>query len=142
MALGAGLLVFQGSKLLLVKSKLGFHCWGPPKGQLKPEETLWDCALRETLEESGYDFSKIFKEEPKTKIKIRYAKNLSYMFYIVSINRLPEKTNILANDEVFGSDWFVINQYILENRRIFQKITRMCYLKIKNDWIVPKVLCA
>ena len=53
---GAMLLTEDRSKLLLVKSYKG-NAWGFPKGKIDKDEEKVDCAVREVLEEVGYDMS-------------------------------------------------------------------------------------
>ena len=55
---GVGCIVARGTQLLLVKSHRGGQ-WSPPGGHLDFGETPEQCAIRETLEETGLQVSNI-----------------------------------------------------------------------------------
>eukprot|EP00124_Ichthyophonus_hoferi_P002439 Ihof_evm7s166 gene=Ihof_evmTU7s166 len=54
---GAILLNGDGSKCVCVKGWENKACWGFPKGKVNKLEKGIDCAIREVLEETGYDFT-------------------------------------------------------------------------------------
>jgi 8-oxo-dGTP pyrophosphatase MutT (NUDIX family) len=47
----SGALVLKGDKVLLLQRKRGY--WYFPGGGIEPGETVEDCAIRETMEETG-----------------------------------------------------------------------------------------
>ena len=52
----AAALVLHQDRLLLIKSRIpqtGEICWVPPGGGVEGEESVFDCARRETFEEAG-----------------------------------------------------------------------------------------
>lgn len=52
--LSCGTIVFdERGCVLLVRTAGGTGRWGVPKGHMEPGETLEECAVRETLEETG-----------------------------------------------------------------------------------------
>jgi 8-oxo-dGTP pyrophosphatase MutT (NUDIX family) len=56
--ISCGTVVYRGScfneaQILLVKQFASNDGWGIPKGHINPEESLEDCAIRETREETG-----------------------------------------------------------------------------------------
>ena len=53
---GAIILNSKSDKILLIKSWKGTN-WGFPKGKIDKDEEKVDCAIREVLEEVGYDIS-------------------------------------------------------------------------------------
>ncbi len=48
---GVGCIVMRKERLLMVRSRRGF--WSPPGGKLEFGESLEECAIRETAEETG-----------------------------------------------------------------------------------------
>lgn len=60
LSLGAGLVVIQNNKILLVhpKGSKWKYSYSIPKGHINPGEDLIDTALRETREEVGLNFKK------------------------------------------------------------------------------------
>jgi 8-oxo-dGTP diphosphatase len=53
-AISAGTIVLRERHLLLVHHRgEGYDFWLPPGGRLRGEESIFDCAARETLEETG-----------------------------------------------------------------------------------------
>jgi 8-oxo-dGTP diphosphatase len=53
-AMSAGAIVLRGGQLLLVHHRgEGYDFWVPPGGRLRGAESIFDCAARETLEETG-----------------------------------------------------------------------------------------
>ena len=53
-AISAGAIVLREGQLLLVHHRgEGYDFWVPPGGRLRGEESIFDCAARETLEETG-----------------------------------------------------------------------------------------
>lgn len=59
--IGVGVLLFKNGKLLLGK-RIGSHgtgSWGLPGGHLEPGESVTDCAIRETEEETTLKITRI-----------------------------------------------------------------------------------
>ena len=53
-AISAGTIVLREGQLLLVHHRSeGYDFWLPPGGRLRGEESIFDCAVRETQEETG-----------------------------------------------------------------------------------------
>jgi ADP-ribose pyrophosphatase YjhB (NUDIX family) len=53
-AISAGAIVLREGQLLLVHHRAdSYDFWVPPGGRLRGEESIFDCAARETLEETG-----------------------------------------------------------------------------------------
>jgi 8-oxo-dGTP diphosphatase len=53
--ISAGAIVLQGDRILLVHHRRTgeFNFWVPPGGRLEGSESIFDCARRETFEETG-----------------------------------------------------------------------------------------
>ena len=59
-SIGVGVLIFNHQGQLLLgqrRSMLGEGTWAPPGGHLEYGESLEDCAIRETREETGLEIS-------------------------------------------------------------------------------------
>jgi bifunctional NMN adenylyltransferase/nudix hydrolase len=59
-------LVTNGNKILLIRRKKapGKQCFAMPGGHLEANETIFECSIRETFEETGVDLSKCVKDAP------------------------------------------------------------------------------
>ena len=77
------------TKVVLIKS---FGYWGLPKGKVNKGETEFECSLRETLEEVGFDATPL--ADPKLFIDSSTAKR-NAKFYVVF--DVPEKTPFQTN---------------------------------------------
>jgi 8-oxo-dGTP diphosphatase len=55
--IGVGIIITNGNKVLFGKrvSKHGYGYWCPPGGKLEYQETIFECAGRETLEEANIE---------------------------------------------------------------------------------------
>lgn len=68
----AGFLIFRRLRerieYLMLQASYGQHHWSPPKGHVDPGEDDFKTALRETMEESGYQESdlRVFKNQTRT----------------------------------------------------------------------------
>lgn len=107
----AGSVVFRMNErgeidFLLIKHKLNERTWGFPKGHLEEGESIEECAVRETWEESGvvarllYEISPIFtsnKNENKT-VHLFLAKHLN-----------PQHGLKVNGNEIVEAKWFPIN---------------------------------
>eukprot|EP01133_Synstelium_polycarpum_P004065 gene4065-4737_t len=91
-------------KALFVK---GFHSssWGFPKGKVNKDELDSDCAVREVLEETGFDISPYL--DPRHFIEI-FMKEQKIKLYIVA--GIPEDTFFLprTRKEISKIEWLLI----------------------------------
>ena len=76
---GAMLLNPGATKVLLVKSWHG-KTWGFPKGKIDRDEDKASCAMREVLEEVGYDISALI--DPDAYIELQAASRLSSLLML------------------------------------------------------------
>ena len=60
---GVGVLILKDGKILLSqrKGEYGRDTWSPPGGNLEYNEDVFDCAKRETLEETGIEIENLQK---------------------------------------------------------------------------------
>lgn len=81
MQLSCGIII-DTPKGWLVCHATGTTHWDFPKGGIEPNESAIDCAIRETLEETGLDLSE-FKQEMVDLGQHPYIRNKElHMFYI------------------------------------------------------------
>lgn len=128
-----GLAIMNSKYELLVRQpyKNQLDYWELPKGQLEDfDKTYFDCAIRETLEETGVDYKDIepfikgdiityterydglLKNKPSRKVKKVIG------IYFIMLNELFDKTNIIyhENDSV-NVDWLPLNTLMLDSYR-------------------------
>lgn len=58
-------------KCLLVKGWKSGSSWSFPRGKIDQDEDDRDCAIREVLEETGYDLAGMVREEDKIEINLK-----------------------------------------------------------------------
>lgn len=153
---GAGLILILNNKILLVRTRIGNRGWGPPKGHVEKEDddSFWNCMLRETREETGYDFTDLLDESEAKSIIIHYTSKCNYKFFIVIKNdsnfELPIQNNIESQDEVSQAKWFdyfdfdfAINNNTKNKRKsknkkkeMLQRITIQCFKALKRKKFV------
>lgn len=102
---GAMLLNPGATKVVLVKSWNG-HTWGFPKGKIDRDEDKVSCAVREVLEEVGYDISS--KVDPNAYVEMQIKHFPSLRLYVV--RDVPEDTQFATRTkkEIGGIEWFKI----------------------------------
>lgn len=99
---GTIILDFTKKRVLLIQSYNKF--WGLPKGHIEPNESLKQCAIRETLEETG-----IFLYE-KDLIKVYDVYNGDGVYFIVNGSGLQYDISKIHNlHEITGISWFCID---------------------------------
>jgi len=97
----AGCIILKNNKVLLIQSYGKF--WGLPKGHLEENETITECAIRETFEETGI---KLNSNEFKKEIKL-YNGEVTY-FFVDGDNIDYNINNILDKQEITGINWICI----------------------------------
>ncbi|KIZ01783.1 putative DCP2 decapping enzyme [Monoraphidium neglectum] len=61
--MGAILLDARMEHVLLVRGFKGASCWGFPRGKIMKDESDADCAVREVMEETGYDLEGLLNSD-------------------------------------------------------------------------------
>ncbi|KAG4090738.1 hypothetical protein H8356DRAFT_1005118 [Neocallimastix lanati (nom. inval.)] len=85
---GAIILNEKMDKCLLVKGWSARSGWGFPKGKINKEEPDIDCAVREVMEETGYDISEFVKEGDYIELLIKEQRIRLYI-----VTGIPEDTH-------------------------------------------------
>lgn len=123
-----GVLIFKDDKILLVRHvnpKDNYEFYVPPGGGLKDDETLFDCAVRETWEETGlrikpshivYLRQFIFKEFNENNIDIYLVAE------IVSGSLTTKNMHGKGNDEHFIKDLKFFDNKEIQKINVFPKI--------------------
>jgi len=91
----------QKNKILLVQSR--GQMWGPPKGSIKENEEVVDCAIREVKEETGLDI-----EEKNFLGSIIIKSKAQYYFTNMNETDVVLQTHIEDND-ANGIGWFDVD---------------------------------
>lgn len=66
-------------RVLLVKGWKNTACWGFPRGKIHKNETDAQCAVREVLEETGYDIEDLVVEEDFIELTLDGKRNKLYI---------------------------------------------------------------
>lgn len=106
--IGAGTIILDhiNKKVLVVQSYNGK--WGLPKGEKNTNETLEECAIRETFEETGF---KLLPSDLKKKRTVYYGEG---NYFFVDGTNLDSKTieNYKFNEEITGIMWISTDDII------------------------------
>ncbi|KAJ8260815.1 hypothetical protein COCON_G00165380 [Conger conger] len=92
---------------LLVQGYLAKSGWGFPKGKVNEDEAPHDCAVREVLEETGFDIrDRICKD---TYIEQKITDQLARLYIIPGVPR-DTKFNPKTRKEIRNIEWFRVEQ--------------------------------
>ena len=107
------------SYFLLLKDKNGNH-WDLPKGHLEPEESLYDAALREIIEETGITKGELnFIKKLKHTNSYSFFRNNQTVEKMVHIFLFESRTNSVSLSEEHSQFvWLPISQ--IEQKLTFQ----------------------
>lgn len=104
---GAILLSESLSHVLLVQSFFSKASWGFPKGKVNQDETPVHCALREVLEETGFDASHIIQED--LYLEHTYNDQMTRLYLVpgvpIGFKFIPQTRN-----EIKACQWFPIEE--------------------------------
>lgn len=93
--------------VLLVQGYLAKSGWGFPKGKVNKDEAFHDCAVREVLEETGFDIrDRICK---KTYIEQRISDQLARLYIIPGVPK-DTKFNPKTRKEIRNIEWFPMDK--------------------------------
>nr|XP_058956380.1 m7GpppN-mRNA hydrolase-like [Pocillopora verrucosa] len=102
---GAILLNQSLDKCVLVQS-FSSKSWGFPKGKVNKDESGFDCAVREVLEETGFEMR--FYADPDTYFEHNFQDHQIRLYVVPGV---PEKTVFqpLTRGEIKNIQWFYID---------------------------------
>ncbi|XP_056089201.1 m7GpppN-mRNA hydrolase-like isoform X2 [Rhinichthys klamathensis goyatoka] len=93
--------------VLMVQGYLAKSGWGFPKGKVNEDEAFHDCAVREVLEETGFDIrDRICK---KTYIEQRILDQLARLYIIPGVPK-DTKFNPKTRKEIRNIEWFPVDK--------------------------------
>lgn len=105
---GAILLAEDWNKCLLVKGWKSSAAWGFPKGKINQNEPERDCAIREVLEETGYDCTPLLPEDSKDYMDLTMREQ-RLRLYIVPGVKESTKFETLTRKEISKIAWFKLS---------------------------------
>lgn len=103
---GAIMLNREMSKCVLVKGWKASASWGFPKGKIDQGEEDANCAVREVLEECGFDVSKYLKADEYIDMVMREQ---TVRLYVVTGVPLETKFEPQTRKEISKIDWFALD---------------------------------
>uniref|UniRef100_A0A3Q3AWW4 m7GpppN-mRNA hydrolase n=1 Tax=Kryptolebias marmoratus TaxID=37003 RepID=A0A3Q3AWW4_KRYMA len=104
---GAIILDESLDNVLLVQGYLAKSGWGFPKGKVNEDEAPHDCAVREVLEETGFDIkNRICKD---TYIEQKITDQLVRLYIIPGVSK-DTKFNPKTRKEIRNIEWFSIEK--------------------------------
>lgn len=104
---GAIILDESLDNVLLVQGYLAKSGWGFPKGKVNEDEAPHDCAVREVLEETGFDIrDRICKD---TYIEQKITDQLARLYIIPGVAK-DTKFNPKTRKEIRNIEWFSVEQ--------------------------------
>lgn len=104
---GAIILDEKLESALLVQGYLAKSGWGFPKGKVNEDEAPHDCAVREVLEETGFDIKNRISKERYIEQKI--TDQLVRLYIIPGVSR-DTKFNPKTRKEIRNIEWFPIDK--------------------------------
>lgn len=104
--IGTGVIVIKNNKVLLGK-RIGIHgpgTWSFPGGHLEFYETVKDCAIRETKEETGIEIKNIRIGPYTNDIHKKEDKHYVTLYFIA--NHKSGEPKVMEPDKFETWDWF------------------------------------
>ncbi|XP_066587223.1 m7GpppN-mRNA hydrolase isoform X2 [Prorops nasuta] len=93
------------TEVLLVQSYWAKNSWSFPKGKVNEDEDPSHCAVREVLEETGFDISNLINKDDYIESTIN---DQLVRLYIISGVKNDTKFQPLTRKEIKNVDWFAI----------------------------------
>ncbi|XP_063230149.1 m7GpppN-mRNA hydrolase isoform X2 [Bacillus rossius redtenbacheri] len=102
---GAILLNEDMSQVLLVQSYWSRASWGFPKGKVNKDEDPYRCAIREVLEETGFDISRLIDKNDFIEAVVNEQ---TVRLYVVTGINTETKFQPRTRNEIKNVEWFPI----------------------------------
>jgi mRNA-decapping enzyme subunit 2 len=102
---GAIVLNEDMTKVLLVQSYWAKNSWGFPKGKVNEDEEPFHCAIREVLEETGFDISNLIDKNEYIESLIN---DQTVRLYIISGVQKDTKFQPKTRKEIKNVEWFAV----------------------------------
>ncbi|GFR32936.1 m7GpppN-mRNA hydrolase [Trichonephila clavata] len=140
---GAILLDEELKNVLLVQSFVYRTSWGFPKGKVNKDELPHHCAIREVLEETGFDITDLLDKEAYLE---HYFNDQLIRLYIITGIPVDAKFQPKTRNEIKGCEWFPVNQLTMARKDQTSK-TSLCaknffmvmpFVKQLRKWISAK----
>ncbi|KAJ8101184.1 Dcp2, box A domain-containing protein [Lipomyces tetrasporus] len=93
-------------KCILVKGWKTSATWGFPKGKINQGESDEDCAVREVIEETGYDVSALLKKEDYIELTMREQQMRLYVVVGVPMDTVFQPQ---TRKEISKIEWFKLS---------------------------------
>jgi 8-oxo-dGTP diphosphatase len=106
---GVGVVIRKDNKILLGlrKNAHGADSWSPPGGHLEFMETIEECAMRETTEETGLSITNI--QRPVFTEEFYKVENKHYINLMVTVDWKAGDPQVLEQDKCDRWEWFEWN---------------------------------
>uniref|UniRef100_T1IWP2 mRNA-decapping enzyme 2 n=1 Tax=Strigamia maritima TaxID=126957 RepID=T1IWP2_STRMM len=139
---GAILMDSSLEKVVLVQGYWAKSSWGFPKGKVNAEEEAHICAIREVLEETGFDMSKLINKDEY----LEHSMN-DQVIRLYIITGVPNDTKFQpkTRNEIKSVEWFSISDLPLNKKDVTSKtnlgmapnsfFTVMPFVRPLRQWI-------
>lgn len=130
--------------VLLVQGFWTKSSWGFPKGKVNEEEAPHDCAIREVLEETGFDVSSMIKNDEYLE---NYFNDQLTRLYIITGVPLDTKFQPKTRKEIKSLQWFPVEALPIHKKDLTPKQLGMNpnqffiaipFIKPLRKWITSK----
>ena len=125
-------------QFLLMQATYGNFHWSPPKGHVKPGETDYEAAIRETKEEAGLSDSVLavmydFKIELRYNVTNRWngkKRDKRTMYWLAELLK-PAENSVVMSREHQDFKWLTLQEAKdLSGFKDFNEALDKCYTKI------------
>ncbi|XP_022187015.2 m7GpppN-mRNA hydrolase [Nilaparvata lugens] len=142
---GAIILNEQLTHVLLVQSYFARSSWGFPKGKVNFEEDPAKCAVREVLEETGFDISRYI--DPEEYIESNFYDQMIRLYVICGVS-MDTTFKPRTRNEIKAVEWFPISDLPTSKKDMTPKLKMgvnpnsffmvVPFLKRLRRWIFDK----